>query len=53
MIKVNNESKNLKNYKYEVVFRNAGQYWYWGAYNDRELANEAAVECGGMVWTIE
>ena len=53
MIKVNNEPINIKNYKYEVVIRTNGQYYYWGAFNDRQRANEAAQEEGGMVWTIE
>jgi len=53
MIKVNNEPNNLNNYKYEVVFRSNGEYWFWGAFNDRARANQAAIEEGGEVWSIE
>lgn len=48
---------NLPNYasqyKYFVVSRLGENLWFWGAYNDRNKANEIALEIGGEVVTNE
>ena len=42
-----------KDYKYWVFRTVIGDYktkWFWGAYNNRNEANEAAYELGGEMW---
>ena len=47
--------KNLPNYaneyKYIVARRINGELWFWGAWNNRNKANEVAIEIGGEVIT--
>ena len=50
---VKNMSKNYRNYKYTVVrdCNNESKpewqgFWYWGSYDDLELAQEACRESG-------
>lgn len=45
---VNNVPDYAKNYNYWVVNRVNGQLWFWGAWNDRDTANEVALEIGGI-----
>ena len=49
MIKINNLPAYADNYKFVVARRIDGELWFWGAWNDRNKANEAAREIGGMV----
>lgn len=53
MTKFLNVKKYALNYPY-MVFRadsdNVLTKWFWGAWNDRNAANEAALEIGGEVW---
>lgn len=27
-----------------------GEKWYWGSWDDRDRANEVAIQIGGEVW---
>ena len=40
-------------YKYIVARRVDGELWFWGAQNDRNKANEVAIEIDGEVVTNE
>lgn len=48
-----NVSPAVKTYPY-VVFTTANHdfmtKWYWGAFSNRNDANEAALEVGGEMW---
>ena len=44
---------NATRYPYIVAVRYDGALWYWGAFNDRDRANEAALEEGGIVLTAD
>lgn len=48
-----NEIYNLpiyaKGYKYIVARDIDGELWFWGAWDDRNKANEAALELGNGV----
>lgn len=52
MTNINTEINNMPEYattkKYIVVRRVNGELWFWGAWNDRDAANEAALEIGGI-----
>jgi hypothetical protein len=37
------------NEKFIVVREVNGEYWFWGAWNDRKRANEVALEIRGVV----
>ena len=45
---INNMPKNTEE-KYIVARRVDGDLWFWGAWNDRNRANEVAMEIGGEV----
>lgn len=45
---VNNVPEYAQNYNYWVVNRVNGELWFWGAWNDRDRANEVALEIGGI-----
>lgn len=53
MYKVNNLTRNWKNYKYTVIrdCRDTNEgFWYYGSYNSIQLAQEAYREIGnGMI----
>ena len=46
--KINNMPEYAATKKYIVVRRVNGELWFWGAWNDRDAANEAALEIGGI-----
>lgn len=50
---INNLPSYADEYAYIVVRRVNGELWFWGAWNDRREANEAAIEIGGIVVTNE
>ena len=50
---INNLPAYAKEYKYIVVRKIDKELWFWGAWNDMDKANEAAVEINGMVVTNE
>lgn len=53
MMTIQNVAEYAKNYKYIVVRRVNGELYFWGAWNDRDKANEVAIEIGGEVVTNE
>ena len=47
---INNLPAYANEYKYIVARRIDGELWFWGAWNDRNKANEVALEiCGEVV----
>lgn len=51
-----NVAKNAPDYPYMVFRRDPDDFftlWYWGAYADRNEANEAALDIGGETWHTE
>ena len=49
-MKINNLPDNYKNYLFVVARKVDGDLWFWGCYNDRNRANEAALEMDGETW---
>jgi len=50
---INNLPTYANEYKYIVARRIDGELWFWGAWNDRNKANEVALEIEGEVVTNE
>lgn len=50
---INNLPAYANNYKYIVVREVDGELWFWGAWNDANKANEAALAIDGEVVTNE
>lgn len=48
MMKINNLPEYAKTKKYIVARRVDGELWFWGAWDDRDTANEVALEEGGI-----
>ncbi len=48
---INNLPAYANEYKYIVAHRIDGELWFWGAWNDRNKANEVALEIEGEVVT--
>ena len=48
---INNLPTYANEYKYIVARRVDEELWFWGAWNDRNKANEVALEIGGEVVT--
>lgn len=52
-VRFENVSNYAFDYKY-MVFRadenDIMTKWYWGAYNNRDEANEVALDIGGEMW---
>ena len=48
---INNFPAYANEYKYIVARRIDGALWFYGAWNDRNKANEIALEIGGEVVT--
>lgn len=48
MKNINNMPEYAETKKYIVVRRVKGELWFWGAWNDRDTANEVALEIGGI-----
>lgn len=46
---VKNVADYAKDYKYIVARNIDGELWFWGAWNDRNKANEVAIELGNGV----
>ena len=46
---IRNLPTTADNYKYIIVREVEGEYWYFGADNDENRANEVALEVGGIV----
>lgn len=53
MTQIQNMPNYAKDYNYIVATNVKGTYWFWGAYNDRDRANEVALEEGGRVFRNE
>lgn len=53
MMEINNIPGYAIKYKYIVANRVDGVLWFWGAWNNRHEANEAALEISGIVITRE
>jgi hypothetical protein len=53
MTQIQNMPNYAKDYDYIVATNVKGTYWFWGAYNDRDRANEVALEEGGRVFRNE
>ena len=51
MMTIQNVPEYAKNYKYIVARRVDGELYFWGAWNDRNKANEVAIEISGEVVT--
>ena len=49
-MKINNLPDNYKDYAYVVARKVDSDLWFWGCYNDRNRANEAALEMDGETW---
>ena len=49
-MKINNLPNNYKNYAFVVARWVDGEYWFWGCWNDRNAANEAALEEDGTTF---
>ena len=50
---INNLPAYANGCKYIVARRVDGELWFWGAWNDRNKANEVATEIDGEVVTNE
>lgn len=46
---INNYESYADQYKYIVARRVGGELWFWGAWNDRDKANDVAEELGNGV----
>lgn len=46
---INNIPTYANEYKYIVARRVDGKLWFWGAWNDRDKANDVAEELGNGV----
>lgn len=45
---INNLPAYAENKSYIVVRSVDGELWFWGAWDDRDTANEVALEIGGI-----
>lgn len=43
---INNVPDYANDYRFIVARYVDGEYWFWGAWNDRNKANEVAIELG-------
>lgn len=50
MTKINNLPTYATEYRYIVARAIDGAFWFYGAYNDGEKAERAAIECGGEIF---
>ncbi len=51
---VNNVPQYAIGKTYWIVFRLDGEFWFWQATNDRDLANRIAIDRGDCaVWCME
>ena len=48
-VKVNNVPDYAKKSPYWVVRKYDGEYWFWGAWDDKESADKIANAIGGYV----
>ena len=46
---INNYKSYADQYKYIVARRVDGELWFWGAWNDRDKANDVAEELGNGI----
>lgn len=45
-----NYPEDAKDYEFVVIKEgDEGKYWFWGKYTNREDAEQAANECGGVI----
>lgn len=52
MMTIQNVAEYAKNYKYIVARRVDGELYFWGAWNDRNKANEVAIELGDGIVVV-
>ena len=52
-MKINNVPQYASNYRYIIARRVDTELWFYGAYNDRNKANEVASEVGGITFDME
>lgn len=50
MTKINNLPTYATEYRYIVARAIDGAFWFYGAYNDGEKAERAAIECDGEIF---
>ena len=48
-MEIKNKPKYADGYKYIVVRECDNEYWFWGAYDDGNLASLAVLEIGGIL----
>ena len=46
-MKINNLPENFKEYAFIVARRIDDDLWFWGCFNDRNKANQVAIEIDG------
>lgn len=51
-MKINNLPTNYTKYPYIVARDIDGNLWFWGAYSDRNAANEAALAEQGITFEV-
>ena len=51
MFKINNMPANTR--RFIVARRVNGALWFWGSWDDRNTANEVAMEIGGITFDSE
>lgn len=49
MTQIKNLPEYAKKYQYIVARRVDSQLWFWGAWNDKNKANEIALNIGGVM----
>ena len=53
MSEIKNVPDYASEYPYIVAHEIEGELWFWGAYDDRDRANEVAEKIGGVVKEVE
>ena len=53
MFAIYNLPRNYTNYAFITAREVDGDLWFYGAWNDRDSANEQALEIGGIMLEVE
>lgn len=48
-VTINNVPEYAKNYEYIVARKVDTELWFWGAYSDRDRAEQVAIDEDGLV----